>query len=147
MSLAQMCFPVNFVKFLRTPFFTEHLRWLLLAILRHIQNPVKHLRWTFRNNWDRKHFQKVKLFNTKNNKFATGFANMREKIAQEFYLCHNLSVNRQKRNSFLPDLTMGKRGELRNTLNYSEYLPNTKYYSKNPPNTDAIVKTSRKCFQ
>ena len=23
-------FPVNFVKFLRTPFFTEHLRWLLL---------------------------------------------------------------------------------------------------------------------
>ena len=25
------CFPVNFVKFLRTPFFTEHLRWLLLT--------------------------------------------------------------------------------------------------------------------
>ena len=24
------CFPVNFVIFLRTPFFTEHLRWLLL---------------------------------------------------------------------------------------------------------------------
>ena len=24
------CFPVNFVKFLRTPFFMEHLRWLLL---------------------------------------------------------------------------------------------------------------------
>ena len=24
------CFPVNFVKFLRTPFFTEHLSWLLL---------------------------------------------------------------------------------------------------------------------
>ena len=24
------CFPLNFVKFLRTPFFTEHLRWLLL---------------------------------------------------------------------------------------------------------------------
>ena len=24
------CFPVNFVKFLRTPFFTEHLGWLLL---------------------------------------------------------------------------------------------------------------------
>ena len=23
-------FPVNFTKFLRTPFFTEHLRWLLL---------------------------------------------------------------------------------------------------------------------
>ena len=24
------CFPVNFVEFLRTPFFAEHLRWLLL---------------------------------------------------------------------------------------------------------------------
>ena len=24
------CFPVNFVKFLRTPFFIEHLEWLLL---------------------------------------------------------------------------------------------------------------------
>ena len=27
------CFPVNFAKFLRTPFFTEHLRWLLLSIV------------------------------------------------------------------------------------------------------------------
>ena len=27
------CFPVNFAKFLRTPFFTEHLRWLLLEEL------------------------------------------------------------------------------------------------------------------
>ena len=26
------CFPVNFVKFLRTPFFIEHLWWLLLAL-------------------------------------------------------------------------------------------------------------------
>ena len=26
------CFPVNFAKFLRTPFLTEHLRWLLLEI-------------------------------------------------------------------------------------------------------------------
>ena len=26
-------FPVNFVKFLRTPFLTEHLRWLLLNIV------------------------------------------------------------------------------------------------------------------
>ena len=25
------CFPVNFAKFPRTPFFTEHLRWLLLC--------------------------------------------------------------------------------------------------------------------
>ena len=27
------CFPVNFVKFLRIPFFTEQLRWLLLHLL------------------------------------------------------------------------------------------------------------------
>ena len=26
------CFPVNFVKFLRTPLFTEHLWWLLLCL-------------------------------------------------------------------------------------------------------------------
>ena len=26
------CFPVNFVKFLRTPFFIEHLSWLLLKL-------------------------------------------------------------------------------------------------------------------
>ena len=26
------CFPVNFAKFLRTPFLTEHLGWLLLFI-------------------------------------------------------------------------------------------------------------------
>ena len=26
--------PLNFVKFLRTPFLTEHLRWLLLTIKR-----------------------------------------------------------------------------------------------------------------
>ena len=26
------CFPVNFVKFLRTPFFIEHLWWLLLEM-------------------------------------------------------------------------------------------------------------------
>ena len=29
-SLWHRCFPVNFPKFLRTPFLTEHLRWLLL---------------------------------------------------------------------------------------------------------------------
>ena len=26
-----LCFPLKFAKFLRTPFFTEHLRWLLLS--------------------------------------------------------------------------------------------------------------------
>ena len=24
------CFPVNFVRFLRTPFYTKHFQWLLL---------------------------------------------------------------------------------------------------------------------
>ena len=28
------CFPVNFVKFLRTPFFTNHLWWLLLCMIK-----------------------------------------------------------------------------------------------------------------
>ena len=32
------CFPVNLAKFLRTPFLTEHLRWLLLEILLLISN-------------------------------------------------------------------------------------------------------------
>ena len=32
-GLWHRCFPVNFAKFLRTPFFTEHLWWLLLLLL------------------------------------------------------------------------------------------------------------------
>ena len=32
-SLWHRCFPVNFAKFLWTPFFTEHLWWLLLNIV------------------------------------------------------------------------------------------------------------------
>ena len=31
MKLWHRCFPVNFAKFLRIPYFTEHLRWLLLT--------------------------------------------------------------------------------------------------------------------
>ena len=31
-GLWRWCFPVNFTKFLRLPFFIEHLRWLLLLI-------------------------------------------------------------------------------------------------------------------
>ena len=27
-----ICFPINFTKFLRTPFLKEHTRWLLLAV-------------------------------------------------------------------------------------------------------------------
>ena len=32
-SLWHRCFPLNFAKFLRTPFFTEHVWWLLLNFL------------------------------------------------------------------------------------------------------------------
>ena len=31
-KLWHRCFPVNFVNFLRIPFLTEHLRWLILCI-------------------------------------------------------------------------------------------------------------------
>ena len=33
MRLSHRCFPVNFAKFLKTPFSTEHIRWLLLPIV------------------------------------------------------------------------------------------------------------------
>ena len=32
-KLWHRCFPVNITKFLRTPFLTEHLRWLLLCFV------------------------------------------------------------------------------------------------------------------
>ena len=32
MRLLHRCFPVNFAEFLRTPFFAEHLWWLLLSL-------------------------------------------------------------------------------------------------------------------
>ena len=32
MRLEHRCFPVKFAKLLRTPFFTEHLQWLLLTV-------------------------------------------------------------------------------------------------------------------
>ena len=32
--LLHRCFPVNLAKFLRTPFFKEHSRWLLLSLMR-----------------------------------------------------------------------------------------------------------------
>ena len=35
-SLWHRCFPVNFAKFLRTPFLTEHLQWLLLNFIQSV---------------------------------------------------------------------------------------------------------------
>ena len=37
-----LCFPVNFTKFLRTPFLTEHLRWLLLIYSITFGTPFQH---------------------------------------------------------------------------------------------------------
>ena len=36
--LRYRCFPVKFAKFLRTPFFTEYLRWLLLMFLSSVES-------------------------------------------------------------------------------------------------------------
>ena len=38
------CFPVNFAKFLRTPFLTEHPRWLLLKLQR---IKISHIKFWF----------------------------------------------------------------------------------------------------
>ena len=43
--LWQRCFLMNFMKFLRTPFLTEHLRWLLLILTK---IPTKEERLNFR---------------------------------------------------------------------------------------------------
>ena len=47
-SLRHRCFPVNFTKFLRTPFFKEHLRWLFLKIA--LSN-VKHTEGSTKQGW------------------------------------------------------------------------------------------------
>ena len=39
-GLWHRCFPVNFAEFLRTPFYTEQLWWLLLACLLDCLNQV-----------------------------------------------------------------------------------------------------------
>ena len=45
------CFPVNFVKFLRTPFFIEHLWWLPLQFLRNLVETQKLCRTALINSW------------------------------------------------------------------------------------------------
>ena len=40
MSLWHWCFPVNFAEFLRTPFVTEHLWWLLFFLCINLSNCV-----------------------------------------------------------------------------------------------------------
>ena len=41
-KLLHTCFPVNFTIFLRTPFITEHLRWMLLRLI-----DQKYSHWKF----------------------------------------------------------------------------------------------------
>ena len=43
------CFPMNFAKFLRTPFFKEHLRWLLLNIKYSEVDTSLRLFWVLKN--------------------------------------------------------------------------------------------------
>ena len=44
--LCHRCFPVNFAKFLRTPFLTEHLQWLLLKDGKKADNIAEKLFYT-----------------------------------------------------------------------------------------------------
>ena len=48
-------FPVNFTKFLRTPFLTEHLRWLLLIMfcIRPVLNMIWLIPWKHTNQYSR----------------------------------------------------------------------------------------------
>ena len=64
-------FPVNFTKFLRKPFFTEHLRWMLLSIVNNIfslitfiHNPDSKLTVIYRN--EKLGKKLLKLWNSKN---------------------------------------------------------------------------------
>ena len=50
-SLWHRCFPANFAKFLRTPFLTEHLRWLLLHFNSFHSKPCKR-RYHFKIKYD-----------------------------------------------------------------------------------------------
>ena len=45
-----MRFPVNFAKFLRTPFFIEHFRWLLLLDYQSCVEAFTALKGTMRSN-------------------------------------------------------------------------------------------------
>ena len=52
--LSHRCFPANFVKFLRTPFITRHVRWLLLAYsYAHTQMIFLLIHFQLLGNWER----------------------------------------------------------------------------------------------
>ena len=57
-SLWHRCFPMNFAKFLRTPFFAEHLRWLLL----NMDNDKSYLSWHNINRFLKQRKEKESFF-------------------------------------------------------------------------------------
>ena len=44
------CFPVDFAKLLRTPFFTEYLQWLLLKFISHHTKEILYVNRNFMGN-------------------------------------------------------------------------------------------------
>ena len=69
------CFPMNFAKFLRTPFITEHLRWLLLENRK--TNELYRFRVTLADKFYLEYSNKI------TDKFYLEYSN---KIADKFYL-------------------------------------------------------------
>ena len=50
-GLTHSCFPVNFAKFLRIPFLTEHLRWLLMILIHSYQQTILEILHKFGHHW------------------------------------------------------------------------------------------------
>ena len=61
------CFSVNFMKFLRTPFFMEDLWWLLLQSKKHIRDRFPNNRF-FSISWQTKSYIKKKIINLNSSK-------------------------------------------------------------------------------
>ena len=77
--LWHMCFPVNFLKFLRTPFFIERLWWLLLKLL----VTCKYLLFFTGNAPLKFHFESIFWFETM---FKNSF------LICSFFFCYNISA-------------------------------------------------------
>ena len=68
------CFPVNFVKFLRTPFFIEHLWWLLLErnyVVKDLLNPGSQQTYISQRIADRLNFTPINQRNMSVKTFGT----------------------------------------------------------------------------
>ena len=85
------CFPVNFAKFLRTPFFTDHLWWLLLLIFNFLYIPrilLTFSKKSFQN------FQKSLVFQRKTlnrlNLFCVKIKYFLQSLLYQAYQCHDI---------------------------------------------------------